>query len=184
MNERVYDRYAAALFSLAQDEKKVAEYQTALKEVSALFKANPDLLPFLSSYAIEKQDLYDLIDKIWGKVSLKSLAPFLKVLVNEHVIGHFADIVFAYNSLANEALGIKEGIVYSTELLTEDAVHSIEKALSETLGSKVALENRVDPGLLGGVKVAVDGKVFDGSLENKVELLRQKLLKQQEGGNL
>jgi|LAHS01.1.fsa_nt_gb F-type H+-transporting ATPase subunit delta len=183
MNERLYQRYAAALFSLAQDEKKVEEYQTALKEIESLFKTNPDLLPFLSSYAIEKEDLYAVIDKIWGKSSLRSLAPFLKVLVNEHVIGHFADVVFAYNSLANDSRGIKEGIVYSTEILSEDAVHSIEQALGVALGAQVALENRVDPGLLGGIKVAVDGKVFDGSLENKIESLRQKLLKQ-EGGAL
>jgi F-type H+-transporting ATPase subunit delta len=183
MNESRCQHYAAALFSLAADEGKIPEYRQALQGVGALFKDNPDFLSFLSSYAIDKPTLFQSIDEQWGSSPCRSLASFLKVLADQRAISRFPDVASAFYSLADEALGIKEGIVYSTEALPPELLQAVEAAISRRLACQVSLQNRVDLGLLGGLKVAVDGKVFDGSLENRLEILRKRLL-QQEGDSL
>jgi F-type H+-transporting ATPase subunit delta len=177
-NQAVEALYAGALFSLAQGEAKIVAYQSALKEIGAVMVSYPDLSAFLASYAISKENKFELIDKLWGDGDLKSLAPFLKVLSDHHLISRFQEIEFAFDSLADAALGIKEGLVYSTSPLSEDDLLLVETALSQRLGGRISLKNRIDLSLLGGIKVAIAGKVFDGSLQAKLEALQGVLMKE------
>lgn len=182
MDKLRYSKCAEALYAIALEENKVAEYQGALKEVAADFLANPPFLSLLSSYALSKEKAFALIDEIYGKSPLKSLPSFLKVLVDRHAIEHFKEVRATYDSLANAYQGVKEGIVFSVDPLSEEERANLEKCFSEKLGTRIVLENRLDRGLIGGVKVALDGKVYDGSLETRVEALRHRLLTN--GGNL
>lgn len=170
------EKHAEALFELAQSEGKVAEYETALQSVLVSFEKNPALESCLSSYALSKGDLYHLIDEIYADIALKSLTSFLKVLVDHHRMAHFRDVENAYRRLANATLGIKEGLVYSASPLSEEEMALLVKTLEEKLGVKLELENRTEPSLIGGVKVAIDGKVYDGTLSSKLEALRSRLL--------
>jgi F-type H+-transporting ATPase subunit delta len=172
------EKHAEALFDLAKEEKAVKDYETALQSVLLSFEKEPSLAGCLSSYAVEKKDAYHLIDEIYGKIPLKSLTSFLKVLVDHHLMDHFADVEFAYRKLANEELGVKEGLVYSASPLKEEELALLKKTLEDKLQAKVSLETRTEPSLLGGVKVAIDGKVYDGTLLSKVEALRVRLLAQ------
>ena len=54
-NRGSYQVYAEALFSLAQEERKVKEYQSELNKIRDEFESRPDLLNVLSSYAIDKK---------------------------------------------------------------------------------------------------------------------------------
>lgn len=182
MDKLRYGKCAEALYELALAENKVAEYQTALKEVAVTFQANPDFQNLLSSYALAKEKAFALIDEVYASSPLKSFRSFLKVLVDRHAIDHFHEVEAAYDSLANAYQGVKEGIVYSVDPLSEEAKGNLEKCFSAKLGTRVVLENHLDRGLIGGVKVALDGKVYDGSLEARVEALRHRLLTN--GGNL
>jgi F-type H+-transporting ATPase subunit delta len=175
------EKHAEALFELAQEEKAVADYETALQSVLLSLRKEPSLAGCLASYAVPKEENYRLIDAIYGKIPLKSLTGFLKVLVDHHLMDHFEDVELAYRHLANVELGIKEGLVYSATPLTREELDLLTKTLEEKLQAKVALEARSEPSLLGGVKVAIDGKVYDGTLLAKVEALRARLLAQ--GGN-
>ena len=49
--------------------------------------------------------------------------------------------------------------------------------MQKSLGFAVSLENHVDPSLIGGVKVFIDDKVYDGTILGKIERLRSTLLK-------
>lgn len=181
MKEEIFVHYASALFSLAKEEGKLPAYLAEMRDVLNTLKDNPDFVAFCASYRIPNENAYSLLETVFGSLKCKSIVPFLKLAVTKHLFSHIEDICEAFFSLCNEELGIKEGIVYSTSLLSQKEISEIEKALEKRLSSKVSLRNRVDANLLGGVKVAIDGKIFDGSLQAKVEGLRKKLLK---GGTL
>ena len=44
--------------------------------------------------------------------------------------------------------------------------------MGETLGKHVLLEGTVSPSLIGGIRVEIDGRVWDGSLRGRLEELR------------
>jgi F-type H+-transporting ATPase subunit delta len=172
------EKHAEALFELAQEEKAVADYEAALQSVLLSLRKEPSLAGCLESYAVPKEENYRLIDEVYGKIPLKSLTSFLKVIVDHHLMDHFEDVELAYRHLANLELGIKEGLVYSASPLSKEELALLTETLEEKLQAKVALESRTEPSLLGGVKVAIDGKVYDGTLLSKVEALRTRLLAQ------
>lgn len=167
-------QYAAALYSLVL-EKERARYQESLKQLASLFAKEPKLFRVLCSYSISNDEKEQLLESIWKEEDLKHLLPFLKLLVCKHRIAQFEEIRSCFNELCNESFGIKEGIVYSAAPLSETQIQAIEEALGKKLHAKVALTNSVDHTLLGGAKVALDGRVYDGTLRSRLLSMRTQL---------
>lgn len=179
-----YAGYGKALFELVgNDPVLLVAYQKALLEVSQTLKSNGKLQDFLSSYAVNKESQYEVIETLFGNDKLVHLVPFLKLVENKRLFSHFEDIRLSFHELANQALGKEEGIAYSATKLSKEDLEELEKALGQSLGKEIELENRVEPSLIGGIRVFVDGKVFDGTIETKVESLRKKLLAVAKGGS-
>ena len=77
--------------------------------------------------------------------------------------------------ISNEELNVLEGIVYSTIPLTEKEIKKLEDACKSKLSQDVELKNKIDPSLIGGVKIAISDHVFDGSIKGKLESLKLNL---------
>ena len=56
--------------------------------------------------------------------------------------------------------------------LTESQVTALKQALKAALGKEVMLEEKVDPGLLGGLVVKVGSRMVDTSLRTKLNSLK------------
>lgn len=169
--------YAAGLFKLAVDLGKVESFQKDMKEALALLEANPDLLATLSSYSLPNESQLSLADKAFATLKNKEVPAFFRLLIIKHEVIHFDIIASSFNKLCNDHLGIKEGLVYSASPLTKEEIKKIEESMGKRIGSALSLTNHVDHNLIGGVKVYVDDKVFDGTVLGKVERLRSALLK-------
>ena len=57
-----------------------------------------------------------------------------------------------------------------------DDIEKVQNSISESIGVKVELHNKVDPSLIGGIKVIIKDHVYDGSLKNKLSKLKNELL--------
>lgn len=169
--------YAIALLSVAKEEGKVPIYLEEVRKAAKLFASSPTLLKALGSYAFPYERKEALLESFFIDSEALAFLPFLKVLVKRHIISSFANFARLFETLANETLGIKQGIVYSSRPLSETEVETVENAIGDKAGCRVFLENRIDQNLIGGVKVAIDGRIYDGSLEGKIERLRHTLLK-------
>ena len=169
-------RYASALYSLAKEDDKIIEYQMAMKSLHTSFLEDEEVLVFLSSAFIDKNEKYKLIKEISEEFNLRHLYPFLRVLVDNHRINDFKMVYQEYNYLANDYRGIDEGFVYSTTPLSEEKIHEIEDAIATHSKKKIELVNKIDHSLIGGIKVIVHDRVYDASIKNKVEALKSKLM--------
>ena len=168
-------RYARALLSIALDEKNVLAYKIAMSELNDYFLRNEEISEYLKSYFVLEEDKYELIDKICSQFNLKNLSSFIKLLIKKHRFNNFKYIEHEFNKLANEELNIHSGIVYSTIFLSKEEIASIEEAISKKEKQKVELVNKIDENLIGGVKVTLGDKVYDGSVKNKLEILKSQL---------
>src|SRR5574344_122027 len=179
--DNVYVNYATAFYELASSSKRpLDQYLSAIRAIDRIFIEQPEYQKLLSSYTVDKKDLHASVETVFGSFNLPYLCDFIKVLIDHHRIDHFSDVAAAFASLVNASLGVDEGVLYSASRLDEASEKRIEEALSAKLGKKIALTQVVDPSLLGGVKVALGGKVYDGTLRNRLFDLRKTLLN---GGN-
>lgn len=175
MNE-IASRYASGLYSIAVDEKKVNEWQQEIKVVYKLLLENREFLDVLSSAFLSLEEKEKMLD-----TTLKGVEPnitnLIKLLVRNHRQRYIVDTLQAYNSLANESRGIKEGLIYSTYRLEAKQLENINKKVSEVEGKEVDLLNIIDPTLIGGVKVVIDGHIYDGSIKSHILKMKESLLK-------
>ncbi|MGM9873665.1 MAG: F0F1 ATP synthase subunit delta [Bacilli bacterium] len=178
MNE-LSSRYASGLFSLALDLSKVEEYKSQAKSILKIFKENEEYLLILSSQFLSMDERIDLINKAFISID-DNILSFIKIIVSNNRSMYLIDIFENFISLCNKHLNILEGLVYSTKPLNNDEKAKLENAFSNKLSIKVELKNLIDTSLIGGIKVVLDNHVYDGSLKNKLFILKNSLLK---GGN-
>ncbi len=174
--DSLYNRYASALNSIAVEGKKVEIYRTKIKMVKKLIAENEELIHLLSSCFITEEEKEKVIDQIFKDEEEQDIVNFIKVIVHNKRAKEMKRICDEYIKISNAELGIKDGIIYSTEKLEEQEITKVEKKLSEVLKTKVELVNEIDQRLIGGIKVVIGDKVFDGSLKNKIESLKASLI--------
>ena len=173
--DSLYSRYANALLSIAQEEGKVEEYRNEIKIIRTSFMENDGIIHLLSSAFLEFEEKEKIIDNIYSNND--NVKNFLKIIVKNRRANVIIKIFNEFVKKCNELLGIKDGIVYSVRKLSDSEIEQIEKGIKARLGHAVELENVVDEKLIGGIKVLVEDKIFDGSIKNKLERLKESLIK-------
>ena len=173
----VGDRYAESLFDLAKEENKVTQYLDDIKLVGEVLDSDPQIVQFFNHVLIENDKKIQLLDQSFKGNVDQYVLNFLKLLVQSRRIRYIDDIVKSYINLSNQYLGIEEGMIYTPYELTDQQIQDIEKAISQKENKKVTLKVSIDPSLLGGIKVQIANRIYDGTIKNKVEMLKKALLR-------
>ena len=173
----VGDRYAESLFDLAKEENKVTQYLDDIKLVGEVLDSDPQIVQFFNHVLIENDKKIQLLDQSFKGNVDQYVLNFLKLLVQSRRIRYIDDIVKSYIKLSNQYLGIEEGMIYTPYELTDQQIQDIEKAISQKENKKVTLKVSIDPSLLGGIKVQISNRIYDGTIKNKVETLKKELLR-------
>ena len=170
-------RYAEALFELASEKNTIDLWQEQMDVVGDAIRSNPRLLEILKHSKIDSKDKKDILEKCFSSLD-RPVFNFLRLLVDKGRFNYILDITTCFHTLCNESKNIVEGIVYSPYTLSKEEVNMIEKAVGSKMSRTVELQQKLDEDLILGIKVVIDGKVFDGSMKNRVENLRTSLLKE------
>ena len=167
----IAQNYASALLSIAMDEKKVQDYQNEVKELMKIIKDNPDFLMLLDSRFLTIEERKQKVSEILVNFS-SDVINFIKIIVEHNRVSYLEDILQAFNTLCNESRDIVEGLIYTAFPLKEETLLKIKQKISQIEHHDVDLIERIDPSLIGGVKVVINSHVYDGSIKNKLEKMQ------------
>ena len=167
----IAQNYASALLSIAIDEKKVVDYQKEVKELMKIIKDNPDFLMLLDSRFLSVNERKEKVSEILINFST-DVINFIKIIVEHNRVNYLEDILQAFNTLCNESRDIVEGLIYTAFPLEEKTLLKIKQRISQIEHHDVDLIERIDPSLIGGVKVVINSHVYDGSIKNKLEKMQ------------
>lgn len=173
--DSLFLRYASALMAIAKDENKIKEYKSALSELNSYFLDNEEIISYLNSYFVQSEDKELLVDKLCQGFELKKLSSFIKLLIKKHRFIKFKMIEKEFNRLANAELGIHFGFIYSVTPLEKKQIDEITSSISKRENHPVELVNKIDKNLIGGVKVVIEDRVYDGSIKNKLEAMENSI---------
>lgn len=174
MNQ-IAQTYAEALFSLGLEEKKLTKLQDEGKALSEIIHDNEDFLLLIDSRFMSREERQDIASKILKDFD-EDIVNFVKVLIANNRTNYIKDVLEAFNSLCNEYKGVKEGLIYSAFPLDKEIINKIKNKISQIEGMDVELISRIDPSLIGGVKVVINSHVYDGSIKNQLEKMQIDLL--------
>ncbi|KIL78664.1 ATP synthase delta chain [Bacillus badius] len=172
----VAKRYALALFEIAKEHQQLQEIGEELQVVKAVFEENKGLLPLLESPKLTIEEKQALVKNAFSEASIY-VANLLMLLIERHREGDITAVADAYVNLANEEQGLAEATVESVRPLTEEETHQISIKFAKKVGKQaLKINNIVNPQLLGGLKVRIGNRIFDGSLRGKLNRLEQQLI--------
>lgn len=168
--------YGEGLYELARDEHLLEELHGELTEIAALLKAQPAFVRLLCSRAIERATRLQVVDDTFRDRAHIFIVNFMKLLVEKERFECFEDSIRWFHRRYNEEFGIVEAFVTSAVALTDDDREALRQKLEQMSRRKVALIDRVDPSVIGGIRVEMDGKRYDNTIQNKLGRLRQSLV--------
>lgn len=177
MINEVADRYSEGLFLLAKESDDISNKKKQALGLLKVFEETPDLALFFKAVKVSAEEKKALICKVFGNKIDEDLLHFLELLVDKDRMGYVQEILREYVRKINDDLSIKKAIVYSVRPLEESDLTKIKEALNKKHNCLVELENKLDPGLIAGIKVVMENQVTDISMKNKIDSLKESLLK-------
>lgn len=172
----VAKRYAVALFNLAKEHGQVEAVQSDLNEVKTLFSNNTELISLLTNPKLSTKKKKELLTTIFGDAN-QFIQNTLAVLVDKNRIGETVNLADAYTDFANEMSGIAQAKVFSTRPLSDEEQARLSAAFATKIGKEsLKIENVIDPDLLGGVRLQIGNRIYDGSLKGKLTRLERELI--------
>jgi len=169
--------YAAALLQLAREEESLDLVDEELKLVSQTLSNHLKLKETLASQiSIEKKQA--LINEIFqGRLSKTTLG-FLSLLLTAGKINLLPEIVAAYTDLLQAVENKVIAEVTTAVPVTGELLSKLEAKLAEITGKRVSLRQKVDPTIIGGLVVRVDGKLIDASVKGQLSKLQEGMVKE------
>ncbi len=165
--------YASALFELAEAETKVNTVEAELDAVNRLVGESDDFSRFLRSPVIVADAKAQAMDAILSKIGADALvANFVRLVARNGRLFALPAIIAEFRALAAKARGEVTAEVTSAAPLTEAQVHQLAETLKGKLGKTVALNQHVDPSLIGGLQVKVGSQMIDSSLKTKLTAIK------------
>lgn len=169
----VGDRYAQALFDLADETRSLDAVRGDLKSLSSAWTQSADLRRALTSPVIAAEDqqkaLVAIADK--GKFN-KTTRNFLGLLAQNGRARDLTAVIAGFERLYARKTGVVAAEVVSAKALSAAQLKSVQAGLKSALGKDPELTTRVDPAILGGIKVKVGSKLFDASLKTKLDQMK------------
>ena len=173
----VAKRYARALFELAIEHNNLENVFSQVKSFSNTLKKDKRLRNYFLSPKIEKNQKVQALETLLQNKVDKIVFHFLLLLIKKNRMEYFDQIVFfldRFNDKKNNRLNAQITSVISLE---KEQLNEISGMISKSFDAQVVLENKVNPEILGGLIVQVEGKIIDDSILYQLQSLRQNLKK-------
>lgn len=172
MFDEVITKYSVALYEVALEKGDFMLDSVEL--VRGSFK-NRDLVVALMHPELDEEEKHEIIDRVFAKDLPKELIHLLYVIA-DHKRSHLtSEILNAYEDLCYEGENIERVLVLTPFKLSEEKLEAIGAAYGRAQKSKVRLRQKLDPSLIGGVKLITDHGVIDRSIHRQLDELKRNL---------
>lgn len=163
-------RYASALFDLAQENGALSEVHKDSADFAELASKTDDMAHLMASPVFSREDKTAALTKIAEKAGAHTL--LVKFVGTMAANGRAGDIVgaqTAFDALYAKQRGVKRAIVRTAKEMSGAERQRIESILAQAVGADVELTSEVDPSLIGGIQLQVGSRLIDASLAAKLD---------------
>jgi F-type H+-transporting ATPase subunit delta len=143
------------------------DYRQALADVEAIAL----FLPFFTHPLVPREKKEEFVERAFPAIS-DYLRNLFFLLVRNRREGYLRMIHEEFLTLRAEKEDLLRVKFATAKRLTREERERLAGRLSQVLGRKIAVEERLDATLLGGVRIEVEGKVLDGTLYGRLRKLQ------------
>ena len=166
------ERYALALFDLADEQKALDAVAEDLKALRALVAESADLRRLIRSPVIGRAAQGKAIAALADRAGLQPMTRnFLGLLAKNRRLFALPEMIGRFLATLAARRGEVTAEVVAAQELSPTQRDNLGEQLRKVLGQKVSVDIRVDPALIGGLTVRLGSRMVDASLKSKLHRL-------------
>lgn len=166
-------RYATALFELASEAKAFDKVDAALDAFLALLDGSEDLQRLVSNPVFTAEEQVAAVSALLKKAEITGLAAnFISLVASKRRLFLVRSMIAGFKALLAEKNGVVSAEVTVAAPLSDKNRAAVLAALEGQAGGKIALTEKVDPAIIGGLVVKMGSKMIDASLKTKLNSLK------------
>jgi F-type H+-transporting ATPase subunit delta len=167
-------RYAQAVMGIARQENKLEEWRRDLVRIGTVARVS-EAVAFLEDSDVLLETKKALVQKVLPGLMPEALnLVYVLILRGKIKIAPF--LALEYGRLVDSYNGLEHATITTAVPLDIDLREQIVGGLEDATGHKIVSETKVDPSIIGGIMVRIDGKLVDGSVRTRLAALRKSLL--------
>lgn len=169
-------RYAAALYALAAERGTLDETVEQMEALVRLIKDSPAVAGLLSNPLTDTSKVGPALDQALTSQGVAELVRhFVGVVAANRRLPSLPMLAEGFLSYAAAKRGVVVASVVSAHSLSDVQRSQLHARLAESGYSNVKLVEKVDPSMLGGLKLQIGDKLYDTSLTSRLNRLNYSL---------
>lgn len=169
-------RYAQAMLELADAEGSHVALRNDFSTLAGTLNAVPEAVALLSNPTVPKARRKALLSEILTSLKITgTIASLANLMLDKGRFGIIGEVHDSFEEMLDARSGRVTAEVTSAVALDATAQARIQTALAARLGKDVVIETREDPALLGGLVIKVGNTIYDASVSNQLDRLRERL---------
>jgi F-type H+-transporting ATPase subunit delta len=174
--QTVARRYASALADVVLQRGEAREVQEELVAWEKMFRASPMLQEVFRNPTIALDKKRAVLNKLIERAKPRpTTANFLKVLLQNQRLTELGEINQKFTEILDVRAGMVAAIVTTARSVPENAQRQLHTKLLALTGKKVRIDFMTDPELIGGLVTRIGSTVYDGSVRNHLQLIKEKM---------
>ena len=174
-NNKDINRYAEAIFQTAYKFGDISEISLQLKSLLYLFKTCPEIRFFLESKRIDKSTKTKIIKNLFKNTLSDFCLGVLNQLHEDEMLLVIEKIINRVRTLIELKRDIINVEVSTVSSVSDNELKSLIIEIEKKLDKKVEVLNKVDPDMVGGVKLRISNTIIDGSIATRLKKLGELL---------
>lgn len=165
--------YSTALYQMYKESKNCNRFYDDIQSLYFSITHNKEIIDILSSRMLSKNERKNIIKTIFDKKIDESIVHFLYVLVDNEF---FKNIIYTLKFTLKD-IDYKRNqsfIKIDTAFeLDKKTINLIIEAIKSKIKKEVDYTVIVNPKLIGGIKIRIDDKEIDGTIEGKLKNMKK-----------
>lgn len=166
--------HGRALFMLTEEVGTTERVREDACAVVKLLSDNPDYIKLLDTPALSPDCRLALIDEAFGALDVY-LVNLIKILTKKSLAYLIPKTLAAFEDDYMESRGIVRAEAVTAVPLDEARCETLRMKLEKITGKQIIIENKVDPTILGGIKLRYMGIQRDGSVKTRLDSFKDRL---------
>ncbi|NOZ09401.1 MAG: ATP synthase F1 subunit delta [FCB group bacterium] len=175
--QRNLRQYALSLYSAAAEAGQVRETERRLDAILKMYKAIPAFKQLLLTKRVDPEVKLKILKTVLASYVSALETDLITVLVKEGLLDKLAVIIKGYKRLADADPSSVNVTIFMSQESDKESLADITKRLEKILNKQVFAKTVEDKTLIGGAKFRIGNTIVDGSIERRLEKLRESLIR-------
>lgn len=182
-SSEIIGTYARVLFDLANAADAVDAVDASIRSIAETVRGNVELREALADTSLPADAKRAVLGELFSGGAPEATA-IAAVVIERAGVDALNGLVTRFGEIAERERNIAVAEVVTAHELSDALRSSLVEKLSAAFGRPVSLREKVDPAILGGIRISIAGRVLDGSVASQLDAVRVALSNASQGGEV